>query len=310
MEKNKLIIIAGPTAAGKSELAVALAKKINAEIISADSMQVYRGMDIGSAKITREKMQGIEHHLIDVLEPTEEFNVSVFKNKVGEALNLIYDKGKVPILAGGTGFYIQAAAYDINFEEGETDVKLRQSLEKEANLKGREYMHEKLLKVDPEYAALTPAGNLKRVIRALEYHYLTGKKFSGRNEEQSNRESPYDLSYFVLTLPRKILYERINSRVDKMLEEGLVKEVETLKDKGCTADMTSMQGLGYKQILKYLNGETGFETAVEDIKKETRHFAKRQLTWFKREKDAIWIDKSQFETDEKILDFMMGKIRL
>ena len=308
MEKNKLVIIAGPTASGKSALAVGLAKRMGAEIISADSMQIYRGMDIGSAKVTKEEMQGVPHHLIDVLEPTEDFNVSVFKELAKGAMNRIYGSQKVPVLVGGTGFYIQALAYDIDFNEGETDDKIRSELEKEADSFGAAYMHEKLKEVDPDYADLTPPGNVKRVIRALEYWRITGECFSRRNARQSERSSPYELFFFVLNLPRDLLYERINERVDKMMEAGLLSEVKALKARGCRADMTSMQGLGYKQLLRHLNGEISLEQAVYDIKKETRHFAKRQLTWFKREKDAVWIDRTKFASDEEIIDQMEEKI--
>ena len=308
MEKNKLVIIAGPTASGKSALAVKLAKRIDGEIISADSMQVYRGMDIGSAKVSMAEMQGVPHHLIDVLEPTEDFNVSIFKELADSALNRIYGAEKVPVLVGGTGFYIRAFAFDIDFNEGETDSAIRLSLEKEAEKYGAGHMHDRLMEVDPEYAGLTPAGNLKRVIRALEYYELTGERFSVRNARQAERSSPYELFFFVLDLPRDILYERINKRVDDMMEAGLLAEVKALKDKGCREDMTSMQGLGYRQILRHLNGEISLEEAVYDIKKETRHFAKRQLTWFKREKDAVWIDRTKFATDEEIIDLMEEKI--
>ena len=308
MEKNKLAIIAGPTASGKSALGARLALRIGGEVISADSMQVYRGMDIGSAKVTEEETLGVPHHLIDVLEPTEDFNVSVFKELSEKALKEIYGSGKVPVLVGGTGFYIQALAYDIDFNEGEADEELRLRLEQEARERGAGHMHDRLREVDPDYALATPAGNLKRVIRALEYYELTGEKFSVRNSRQAERTSPYELFYFVLELPREILYERINKRVDKMMEAGLLSEVEELKAKGCTPQMTSMQGLGYKQLLRHLNGETGLKQAVEDIKKETRHFAKRQLTWFKREKNVIWIRKTEFASDEKIIYFMVEKI--
>ncbi len=307
-ENNKLIIIAGPTAVGKSELAVALCSKIGGSVISADSMQIYKYMDIGSAKISPRETGGIKHYLIDVLDPGEEFNVSVFKNMAKEAVDEIRGLGKIPVLTGGTGFYIQALAYDIDFSEGETDPAVRERLEAEAERFGAGQLYKKLKEADPDYARITPQNNVKRVIRALEYMELTGERFSARNERQSLRCSPYELFYFVLTLPRDELYKRIDLRVDKMMEAGLLDEVRRLKEMGCRAEMTSMQGLGYKQLLRYLDGKTGLERAVDDIKKETRHFAKRQLTWFKREKNVIWIDKSEYGSDDEIIQFMTGAV--
>ena len=288
--KRPLIVLTGPTAVGKTSLSISLAKAVNGEIISADSMQVYKRMDIGSAKIRKEEMQGVEHYLVDVLEPEEEFHIVKFQEMAKAAMEEIYAKGKVPILVGGTGFYIQAVTRDIDFTEAQQENTYRVELEKLAEEKGAEYLH---------------ANNVKRVIRALEFYHQNGTPISEHNEEQKKQVSPYNLAYFVLNAPREILYERIDRRVDQMLEEGLVKEVEELKREGCHRGMVSMQGLGYKEILAYLEGEYPLEEAVRILKRDTRHFAKRQLTWFRRESDVIWVDKEKFDWDEKeILKYM------
>lgn len=308
--KRPLIILTGPTAVGKTKASIGLAKALNGEIISADSMQVYKYMDIGSAKIRPEEMQGIRHYLIDELEPDEEFHVVKFQQMAKEAMEAIYVKGKIPIVVGGTGFYIQALLYDIDFTESNEDSTYRQELEQLAKEQGAEQLHEMLRNVDPVSADTIHANNVKRVIRALEFYHQTGEKISEHNEQERAKESPYDFCYFVLNDDRENLYERINLRIDQMLEEGLVKEVKSLKDKGYTRDMVSMQGLGYKEILDYLNGECTLEEAIYILKRDTRHFAKRQLTWFRRERDVIWIDKPAYNYDEdKILEAMLDSIR-
>lgn len=296
-DKKPLIILTGPTAAGKSALSVLLAKAINGEIISADSMQVYKHMDIGSAKITHEEMEGVQHYLIDILEPDEEFHVVRFQALAKEAIQSIYAKGKIPILAGGTGFYIQSVLYDIDFTESEEDKAFRRQLEKTAEEEGNEVLFERLRRIDPRSCESLHANNVKRVIRAIEFYEKTGKPISEHNEEQRSKSSPYRSAYFVLTDERSALYERIDGRVDKMLAEGLVEEVRQLKDMGCTQGMVSMQGLGYKEILEYLNGDCTLEDAVYRIKRDTRHFAKRQLTWFRREQDVIWVSRQDFKRD-------------
>lgn len=307
--KKPLIILTGPTAVGKTRLSLLLAKSINGEIISADSMQVYRYMDIGSAKIKKEDMQGIPHHLIDVLSPLEDFNVVTFQRMCKECMEDIYKRGKIPILTGGTGFYIQSVLYDIDFTENKEDSCFRLELENLAKTKGALYLHEMLRKVDPVSAEEIHANNVKRVIRALEYHEQTGETISLHNETQRRKESAYRSCYFVLNDERDKLYERINQRVDEMLAEGLVEEVEKLAGMGCTRDMVSMQGLGYKEILSYLAGDITLEEATERIKRDTRHFAKRQITWFKREKDVIWVNKPDFSYDDTaILTFMHEKL--
>ena len=309
-EKKPLVILTGPTAVGKTALSIKLASEIGGEIISADSMQVYRQMDIGSAKIKPEEMDGIPHHLIDILEPEEEFNVCLFEKLALEAMEQIYERGHIPVVVGGTGFYIQALLYQIDFTEEETDTAFRNKLWQLGEEKGNHYLHELLRKVDPESAEEIHENNRKRVIRALEFYENSGKPISTHNKEQRQKTSAYNSCYFVLTDDRKKLYERIESRVDQMLSKGLVDEVRTLKERGCNASMVSMQGLGYKEILEYLDGRCSLLEAVEKIKKETRHFAKRQLTWFRREKDVIWLDKQAFAYDEDaVLSCILENLR-
>lgn len=308
--KRPLIIITGPTAVGKTALSVELAKEIGGEIISADSMQVYRYMDIGSAKVTKEEMDGVPHHLIDVLEPTEEFNVVTFQKMAKEALEGIYERGHIPVIAGGTGFYIQALLYDIDFTETKEDDSYRKALEEKAAKEGPEALHEMLKAVDPESADAIHANNVKRVIRALEFHAQTGGKISEHNEKERGKESPYQFFYYVLNTDRPVLYERIDRRVDVMLAQGLVEEVKKLKEMGCTRELISMQGLGYKEILAYLDGETSLEEAVYILKRDTRHFAKRQLTWFKRERDVRWLNLPEFDNDRtKVLAHIVTEVK-
>lgn len=307
--KQKLVIMTGPTAVGKSALAIALAKRIGGEIISADSMQVYRHMDIGSAKLMPEEMDGVRHHLIDVLEPIEEFNVVIFQRMAKEAMEEIWQRGHIPILTGGTGFYIQAVLYDIDFTENDEDTSLRTQLETLAGNEGNEILYDRLRQIDPEACETIHPNNLKRVIRAIEFYEKTGKKLSQHNKEQHENPSPYCFAYFVLNDDRTKLYEKIDKRVDKMLEQGLVAEVESLKNMGCTRDLVSMQGLGYKEILDYLNGDCSLEEAVYLIKRDTRHFAKRQLTWFRREKEVIWVNKEEFDyNSQRITEYMIGQL--
>lgn len=308
MAKTPLIVLTGPTAVGKTNLSIKLAKTLGGEIVSADSMQVYEYMDIGSAKITSEEMAGVPHHMIDILEPFDEFNVVIFKEKVKQCIEEIVARNHIPILTGGTGFYIQAVLYDIDFTENEENSEIRKRLETLAKEKGAEYLHNRLAEVDKESAESIHANNIKRVIRALEFYELTGKKISEHNEAERAKESAYDSCYFVLNDDRAVLYERIDRRVDKMLEDGLVEEVMKLKEMGCDRTLVSMQGLGYKEILSYLDGEISLEEAVYLIKRDTRHFAKRQLTWFRREKEVIWINKNEFGYDEeKILQAIVEK---
>ena len=370
--KRPMIVLSGPTAVGKTKLSIALAKAVNGEIVSADSMQVYRHMDIGSAKITQEEMQGILHHMIDILEPWEEFSVAVFKEMCEQCLPGIYERGHIPIVTGGPGFYVQALLRDIDFSgrtggdtdgdtrhfgigtddagrdtrhlgieaddtgrdtgySGEADdidrdtgfpgsmrrqagvcktgQDIRAVMEKAASDKGAAYLHEQLRQVDPLSAELIHANNIKRTVRALEYFYLTGEPISSHNKRERDKPSAYHSCYFVLNDIREHIYERIGLRVEKMLEQGLVAEVEALRAMGCHRGMVSMQGLGYKEILSCLEGEITLEEAVELIKRDTRHFAKRQLTWFRREQEVVWINKNEFDGDEdRILEFMLAEL--
>ena len=301
--KQPLIIITGPTAVGKTEASILLAKKINGEIISADSMQVYKGMDIGTAKITKDEMMGVPHHLIDILSPQQEFNVYTFQQLAKVAADDICSRGKIPILTGGTGFYIQALLYGISFKEEENTYRLE--LEKILQEKGNLYLHSMLKELDPVSADIIHPNNVKRVIRALEFYQETGEPISKHNETERQKESQFQSVYFVLHMPREQLYERINIRVDKMLEDGLIKEVLSLKEMGIKKNMTSMQGIGYKEVLDYLNGETSYEDMVYLLKRDTRHFAKRQLTWFKREKDVIWMDKTHYRSASELSDDLL-----
>ena len=302
--KNKMIILTGPTAVGKTDLSIRLAKAVNGEIISADSMQVYRRMDIGTAKIRADEMCGVRHHLIDILEPTESFNAFLFKEYALEAANEIWQRGNIPIIVGGTGFYIQALLYDIDFSQHEDKESYRKELEqlaKELGDKAPGALHEKLSHIDPEAARQIHANNIKRVIRAIEYFEQTGEKISEHNEEMHQKESPYNFLYYVLTRDRKTLYERIDKRVDIMIANGLVKEIEKLKAMGCHRGQTSMQGLGYKEILDYLDGSCTLDEAVYILKRDTRHFAKRQLTWFRRERDVRWLDLDRYQGNTDLI---------
>lgn len=307
--KIPLIILTGPTAVGKTALSIALAKAVNGEMISADSMQVYKGMDIGTAKVTKAEMAGIPHHLIDILEPDEDFHVVEFQRLAKEALRDIHARGKLPILVGGTGFYIQALLYDIDFSENDADTGYREQLEELAKAQGVEALHDMLRRVDPEAAAQIHANNKKRVIRALEYYEKTGEQISKHNAEQHAKSSPYRYAYFVLNDDRQRLYKRIEQRIDEMMAAGLVDEVKRLRDSGCKRGMVSMEGLGYKEILAYLDGECTLEEAVYVLKRDTRHFAKRQLTWFKRERDVIWLNRAEYGDDARILEEMLLRLR-
>lgn len=305
-EKKPLIILTGPTAVGKTALSLKLAEKINGSVISADSMQVYKGMDVGTAKITKEEMGDIPHYLIDVLEPDEEFHVVRFQEMARQAMDEIYRQGRVPILTGGTGFYIQAVLYDIDFTSQEENSAYRAHLEQYAAERGNEALHQKLSEVDPVSAKKIHPNNRKRMIRALEYYHETGEPISRHNEAEAAKPSPYAFRYFVLNDKRENIYRNIEKRVDSMLKGGLVEEVKALKARGYQKGMVSMQGLGYKEILSFLDGEISLEEAVYLLKRDTRHFAKRQLTWFRRERDVIWINKDEFGyDDDKILAFML-----
>lgn len=306
--KKPLIILTGPTAVGKTKLSIELAKAVNGQMISADSMQVYRHMDIGTAKIRPEEMQGIPHYLIDVLDPWESFDVVRFQTMAKEALEKIYTAGAIPIVVGGTGFYIQALLYNIDFDENDSETGYRSELQSFADRHGVEALHDRLRQVDEKSADMIHPNNIKRVIRALEFYHQTGTRISEHNETQRQKESPYRFVYFVLDDERERIYRRIDQRIDQMLDQGLVAEVKQLRDMGCTRDMVSMQGLGYKEILAYLDGECTLEEAVYILKRDTRHFAKRQLTWFRREQDVRWIERQEYPDEAAMLQAMLAQL--
>lgn len=308
--KKPLIILTGPTASGKTDLSVKLAKAINGEIISADSIQVYKYMDIGSAKVTESEMDGVPHYLIDELYPDEEFNIYVFKNRAKEYVEDIVSRGKIPIICGGTGFYIQSLLYDVEFCEENDNNEIRGELEALYEQNGASYMHKLLREIDIESANVIHENNVKRVIRAIEYFKVTGEKISEHNRRESEKESPYDFKYYVLNMDREKLYERIDLRVDIMFEKGLVDEVQKLLDKGYSENLVSMQGIGYKEVVSYLKGEISLEDAKYIIKRDTRHFAKRQMTWFRREKHVSMINYEDFDNDKlKILEFLINDVK-
>ena len=311
-DKPGLIIVAGPTATGKSGLAVELALKNGGEVVSADSVQVYRGMDIGSAKITRDEMRGVPHHLIDVMDIDEEYNAVLFQSMAKKAIGEIYGRGHIPIICGGTGFYIQALLYDIEFEE---DVRgegaaVRRQLEELKCEQGDDFLRGLLKEEDPYTYETLDTVNIKKVVRALEFYRMHGYSFRRHNEEQAARRlmgiSPYDYRFFVLNRERQELYRRIDSRVGTMIEDGLVDEVIGLKARGLRRGSTAGQAIGYKEIMAYLDGECTLEESVSRIRLNTRHFAKRQLTWFRREKNAIWIDTDKGNVTDEAGKYLQG----
>ncbi len=291
---------------GKTRLSLALAKALKGSIVSADSMQVYRHMDIGSAKIRPEEREGIPHYLLDVLEPEEDFHVRRFQELALEAMEEIYQAGRLPIITGGTGFYIQALLKKVDFTETSASSQERKRLEDLAREKGALYLHQLLEEKDPKAAADIHPHNIKRVIRALEFYQETGDPISAHNQREKERDSAFCSAYFVLNDDRERLYRRIDQRVDQMIQEGLVEEVRKLRDRGLTPEHVSMKGLGYKELFPYLEGKSSLEEAIQIIKRDTRHFAKRQLTWFRREPEVIWLNKPDFNYDEdRILAYML-----
>jgi tRNA dimethylallyltransferase len=264
-------------------------------------------MDIGTAKVTAEEMQGVPHHMIDILDPREDFNVVEFAKRVKEIISRLHENDRIPILVGGTGFYIQSVLYDIDFTDNDNDMTFRHELEEEARIKGGEVLHERLKAIDPEAAESIHPNNVKRVIRALEFYEKSKGKISEHNKEQRAKKSPYEYHYFALTNERSRIYDNIEKRVDLMLDMGLVEEVRTLLKNGVPRTNVSMQGLGYKEIAAFLEGEISLEEAIYILKRDTRHFAKRQITWLKREPDVIWFDKSRM-SDEEILSNMINMI--
>ena len=298
--KKPLIVIAGPTASGKTELSISLAKRVNGEIISGDSMQVYKYLNIGTAKITPEEMDGVPHHLIDIIEPAEDYNVQLFQESAKKIIEDIHKRNKVPILAGGTGLYIDSLVYDYSFINESPDNSIRNKLWDEFHKHGSNHIISKLREKDPDSLSHLDLSNTKRIIRALEIIEKNNINFSElEKNSRTEKESPYNLYYFVITMNRDELYDRINKRVDLMFEKGWLDEVKSILESGIASESnSSMQGLGYRQIIQYLKGETGFEECRDKIKQETRRFAKRQLTWFRKNKDIIWLDKNENKFEE------------
>lgn len=310
--KQKLLVIIGPTAVGKTRLSIEMAKRFNGEIISGDSMQIYRGMDIGTAKIKKHEMEGIPHHLIDILEPNESFSAAQFQRLVRDKITEIAAKGKLPIIAGGTGLYIQSVIYDYQFPDISGDQRVRQKLEQKAKDIGPEALHQELMKVDPRRASEIHPKNVRRVIRALEIYHQSGKiRMDYENTVKS--DLIYQTAIVGLTMDRERLYERINLRVDKMVEEGLLEEVKTLYQRGLR-DCQSIQAIGYKEIYQYLDGEMTLEEAIEKLKQNSRRYAKRQLTWFRNKMEVKWFDITNVndlpKKEEDISHYVEGKLQI
>lgn len=293
----KLYIIAGPTACGKTDVGIELAKRINGQIISADSIQIYKGMDIGSAKIKPDQMQGIRHYLIDELMPDQPYSIAQFKQRGQAAIEQIKAAQKQPILVGGTGFYIQSLVKDVDFTKQPIDSTIRQQVEQYYQEQGQAALYSWLQRIDPASCDKIHRNNVKRVKRAIEFYLETGTPISRHNQVTAGQNGPYQTYFFVLNMERQLLYQRIEQRVDRMIAAGLVQEVQALLDNGYTAQMTSMQGIGYKEMVEHLTGQLTLEQAIAKIKTNTRHFAKRQITWFKRESNAIWLDVEAYDFD-------------
>ena len=303
-----LFILAGPTAVGKTDISIKLARKLNGEIISADSMQIYKYMDVGSAKISKLEMKGIPHHIVDIIKPSEEFSVADFKERAEIAIDEITSKNKLPMIVGGTGFYINSLIYNYSFASTNKDELYRDHLTKLAAEKGNEHVHCLLKDIDEvSYNKLYP-NDLKRVIRALEVYKVSGKPMSSFAAEQNILDIPYNVHYFVLNMDRQELYGRINKRVDIMMKNNLVDEVIKLKEMGYNSDMQSMKGIGYKEILYYLNDQISLSEAVEMIKQGSRNYAKRQLTWFRKDSRVNWINKDDFSSDDEIVEYIANKL--
>jgi tRNA dimethylallyltransferase len=310
--KEKLLVLIGPTAVGKTKLSIDLAKKYNAEIISGDSMQIYKGMDIGTAKIHPDEMEGIPHHLLDIKEPSESFSVAEFQHLVRKEISEIHKKGKLPMLVGGTGLYIQSVIYDYQFSDTFSDDAFRKELEEKALLKGNEYVHDMLKKVDPKSAERIHPNNLRRVIRALEVYHGSGKTM-GETRQQQEQELLYNVCLVGLVMDREMLYERINLRVDIMMKNGLLQEVNRLYNQGLR-DVQSIQAIGYKEIYDYLDGLVTLEEAIENLKQNSRRYAKRQLTWFRNKMDVTWFDVTNADNLTKKMHeislFIEGKLKV
>lgn len=312
--KKSIVVIAGPTASGKTAAGIEVAKLLSGEIVSADSMQIYKYMDIGSAKPTLEERQGIPHHMIDVAYPDEEFNVALFRNMAGKIINEIASHGKLPIIVGGTGLYINSLIYPYDFTDSAEDTGYREKLDTLAREKGNEFVHNMLKDIDHESFIRIHPNNLRRVIRALEVYKNTGKTISEYQRESREREREYNTAYIGLTMDRQLLYSRINSRVDTMFEAGLIDEVKRLKEMGYTKNMVSMQGIGYKEIFDYLDNKCTIEETKEIIKQSSRRYAKRQLTWFRRDENIHWYEVDKYasigELVKNIINYIEEKLNL
>ncbi|MBG9859333.1 tRNA (adenosine(37)-N6)-dimethylallyltransferase MiaA [Bacillus wiedmannii] len=308
VQREKVAVIIGPTAVGKTKLSIDLAKALNGEIISGDSMQIYRTMDIGTAKVTKEEMDGIPHYMVDIKNPEESFSVAEFQERVRKHIREITERGKLPIIVGGTGLYIQSVLFDYQFTDDAGDTIYREQMEKLALERGVEYVHKKLQEVDPESAERIHANNVRRVIRALEIFRTTGEKMSDQLEKQEN-ELLYDVSLIGLTMDREMLYDRINLRVDIMMDQGLLEEVEGLYNRGIR-DCQSIQAIGYKEIYDYFEDRVSLEEAVSQLKTNSRRYAKRQLTWFRNKMDITWFDVTGGEKTSEILRYIEGKLQL
>ena len=289
MQKDKVIVICGPTASGKTALSIELAKKIKGEIVSCDSMQIYKEMNIGTAKPTKEEMQGIKHYLIDFVSPDERYSVADYKKDAKKAIKEIIEKGKTPIVVGGTGLYIDSLIYEIEYQNIEYDENYRKELEKQVEQEGLEKLYKQALKIDPEAMEKISQNDKKRILRILEIYHATGKNKTEQEKESRKKEVEYDYKVYALNWEREKLYERINKRVDIMLEQGLIEEVKKIYQK-YDKFPTAMQGLGYKEVVEYLEGKTNKQEMIEKIKQETRRYAKRQMTWFRKNKQTIWLD--------------------
>lgn len=304
--KPKVIVICGPTASGKTSLSIELAKKINGEIISSDSMQIYKDMDIGTAKPTKEKMENIKHYLIDFVPPNERYSVASFKQDAEKAIEEILTKGKVPIVVGGTGLYVNSLIYGIEFNSIKIDEEYRKELDKRAEKEGLENLYNEAKKIDPEAIKNISKNDKKRIIRILEIYKQTGKTKTEQEIESRKNGVKYDYKVFAINMDREVLYERINKRVDIMIEQGLIQEVENLVKK-YKEFPTAMQGLGYKEVVQFINGELTKEEMIEKIKQETRRYSKRQITWFKKNKDTIWLDG--LDTKQNNINIILEEIK-
>lgn len=307
--KPPLIIITGPTAVGKTSISIEIAKKLNGEIISADSMQIYRYMDIGTAKISRSEMEGIPHYLIDEISPDENFSVSDFQLNASKYITAILAKGKLPIIVGGTGLYINSLLYDLDFSQAVSNWELRDNLFMKAKQYGNEWIYNELKKIDIESANRIHINDTKRIIRALEIFHETGKPMSHFYKDFRKENHKYNIVFIGLTMDRKLLYERINNRIDLMIQKGLIEEVKSLLHMGYSENLVSMQGLGYKEIIQFLNGKCSLDEAVEILKRDSRRFAKRQLTWFRREKNINWIDVHDFDNKDNLIEHIIEYIK-